>query len=368
MGILQRQRKLLQKLIDYSYSFGQYIGELKKIKNKTRKKMINSVSLSIEEKKKIDSFYKENYGKKVGYKWHRLYQSYTGKYNEKYLPETIYSSKLEPLLNPYDYRKVLDDKILLNVYTYKINNVRIPNSIAYSYKNIKCDANNNIITQDDIVNLIYKTGDVIVKPSQDTNSGVGVMCINRKEYKSKTEISNLLEKFHYPYIVQEHIVQHDELSKLNSSSINTFRITTYILNGKIYHFPVVLRIGTSGSLVDNSHAGGIFVHVNDNGILDKYAYTGFQKKFNIHPDSKIEFENYKVSFVEELIKCAEKMHLNTPQLGIISWDLTVDKDGFFVLIEANTQSQSIWFSQIIGEPAFGDNTSEILRLLSKRGK
>ena len=42
----------------------------------------------------------------------------------------------------------------------------------------------------------------------------------------------------------------------------------------------------------------------------------------------------------ELIKTAKKLHLNAPQLGIISWDLTVDQNGVFVLIEANTRGQN----------------------------
>lgn len=87
-------------------------------------------------------------------------------------------------------------------------------------------------------------------------------------------------------------------------------------------------------------------------------YQSFTGKFD---------ENYKLNFVPELIKTAKKLHLNAPQLGIISWDLTVDQNGVFVLIEANTRGQSIWFPQMAnGMGAFGKNTAEILKFIAQK--
>ena len=37
----------------------------------------------------------------------------------------------------------------------------------------------------------------------------------------------------------------------NQSSINTIRITTYIVNDEIHHVPIALRIGRDGKKVDN---------------------------------------------------------------------------------------------------------------------
>ena len=69
----------------------------------------------------------------------------------------------------------------------------------------------------------------------------------------------------------------------------------------------------------------------------------------------------------ELIKTAKKLHLNAPQLGIISWDLTVDQNGEFVLIEANTRGQGIWISQMAhGCGPFGKNTEDILRYVASK--
>lgn len=206
--------------------------------------------------------------------------------------------------------------------------------------------------------------DVIIKPAQDTSSGVGIEMVKGKE----AIITNLREKTKKKgaYIVQERIVQHDQLSKLYPESVNTFRVITYIWNGKVFHMPLALRLGQGGSYLDNAHAGGMFIGVNNIGELNDVAFTEFGDRYLEHPDTHISFKGYVLDFVPELIKKAKSLHLNAPQLGIISWDLTVDQNGKFVLIEANTRGQSIWFPQMAnGTGAFGKNTAEILRFIAK---
>ena len=78
MGILSSTRSAMKKIIESSYSVGQFYGEMKKVKNGTRQKLISQVVLTDKQKKEIDDLFQNNYGKKVKYDWHRLYQSFTG--------------------------------------------------------------------------------------------------------------------------------------------------------------------------------------------------------------------------------------------------------------------------------------------------
>ena len=145
------------------------------------------------------------------------------------------------------------------------------------------------------------------------------------------------------YIVQECIAQNEQLAVLYAGAVNTFRVITYLWNGEVFHVPLALRIGQGGSYLDNAHAGGMFIGVNDSGELNDEAFTEFGKRYKEHPDT------------------------HAPQLGIISWDLTVDQNGEFVLIEANTRGQSIWFPQMAnGMGAFGKNTAEILKFIAQK--
>ena len=207
--------------------------------------------------------------------------------------------------------------------------------------------------------------EAIIKPVQDTSSGVGV-----EKVKGTEAIKiNLQQKATQKgtYIVQECIAQNQQLRTLYAGAVNTFRVITYIWNGEVFHVPLALRIGQGGSYLDNAHAGGMFIGVNDLGELNEEAFTEFGRRYKEHPDTHTVFKGYKLSFVPDLIKIAKKLHLNAPQLGIISWDLTVDQNGEIVLIEANTRGQGIWISQMAhGCGPFGENTADILRYVAQK--
>ena len=363
MGVLNSSRKVMKDFIEKSYSMGQLHGEMKKINDPRRQNLIETVHLTKAEENKIDTLFAANYGKKVKYDWHRLYQSFTGKFDENYFPEYLFSSVLEPKMNPMDYRYVLDDKLLLPLFCVGVEHVRTPHTY-YSISNGVCfDEKKNIVN---LKNGYFNLGGgaaAIIKPVQDTSSGVGV-----EKVKGTEAIKNNLQQKATQkgtYVVQECITQNKQLSTLYAGSVNTFRVITYIWNGDVFHVPLALRIGQGGSYLDNAHAGGMFIGVNDLGELNEEAFTEFGKRFKEHPDTHTVFKGYKLSFVPDLIKIAKKLH--APQLGIISWDLTVDQKGEFVLIEANTRGQSVWFPQMAnGTGAFGRNTEEILRYIAPK--
>lgn len=57
MGILSSTRSAMKKIIESSYSVGQFYGEMKKVKNGTRQKLISQVVLTDKQKKEIDDLY-----------------------------------------------------------------------------------------------------------------------------------------------------------------------------------------------------------------------------------------------------------------------------------------------------------------------
>lgn len=350
-------------MIEKSYSIGQFHGEKKKISDSRRQNLIKKVSLTEFEKKKIDDLFVKNYGKKIKYDWHKLYQSFTKKFDEKYFPEYLFSSKLEPKMNDAEYRYVLDDKLLLPLFCEGIANVRTPKTFLTIYNNIWFDENKNLISKQQVQNYRGDADtEVIIKPVQDTSSGKGV--------EKVCGIRNIKDRILNEkgiVVVQECIKQHEKLSTLYPNAVNTFRVITYLWNGKVNHVPLALRIGQGGGYLDNAHAGGMFIGVSDTGQLNSVAFTEFGDRYEKHPDTQIEFKNYVIDFVPEIIKTTEKLHLSTPQLGIISWDITVDECKMIVLIEANTRGQSIWFPQMAnGKGAFGENTKEILQFISPK--
>lgn len=153
MGILSKTRTMMNSIIEKSYCTGQLYGEMKKIKDTRRQKMISSVTLEDKQKREIDKLYKENYGKSIRYDWHRLYQSFMGKFDASYFPEYLFSSKLEPKMNATDYRHVLDDKLLLPLFCVGISNIRTPHTLFTISDKLCFDENKDLI---DIENLSSK--------------------------------------------------------------------------------------------------------------------------------------------------------------------------------------------------------------------
>lgn len=111
----------------------------------------------------------------------------------------------------------------------------------------------------------------------------------------------------------------------------------------------------------------MFIGIKESGNLCREAYTEFQKRYLEHPDTKIKFEGYCIPQIKKIEEAAKKLHSKILQVGIISWDLTLDKDENVVMIEANIRGGGIWVIQMAhGCGVFGDDTAEILKFISNK--
>ena len=340
-------------------------GEHKNIHRK--KRLINSVTLTSEQVNEIDAFFKCHYGKKISKSWHKLYQSYTGQYRYNYFPEILFSTKLEPKTNNYRVAELLGDKNLLHAFFGNVPGVHIPKTYLSSVNGIIRTENNRIINLETASKALKDIGSCVIKKTVDTSSGRDVQIlniINEYDQNSNQKVFDILRSFGKNYVVQEKINQSSTLSEFNSSSLNTFRVITYILNNKINTCPIALRLGRNNAEKDNIHYGGLSVGVGFDGKLKPCAFSEYGERYFEHPDSKVPFEGKEIKEIDIIIEKAKQLHECMPYLGIISWDLSLDSENMPVLIEMNTTGQSAWFCQMVnGEPLFGDNTSKILEMI-----
>ncbi len=338
-------------------------GEYKNVYRK--RKLINSVRLTSEQEAEIDAFFQRCYGKKISKNWHRLYQSYTGEYRFNYFPEILFSTKLEPSMNPYREAEFLGDKNLLHCLFGKVNGVHIPYTFLSCTRGVLRDENNKLIDFHKAEEILKNIGPCVIKKTVGTSSGRDVIIsdiVDGYDKKTSKSVSDLLMSFGKDYVIQEKIAQCKFLDELNSSSLNTFRVITYILDDEIKVCPVALRLGRNNAEKDNIHYGGISIGVSFSGELKKCAFSEYGEKYSTHPDSKVVFEGKKVTRISALIEKAKELHQCVPYLGIVSWDLSLDFNDVPVLIEMNTTGQSAWFCQMVnGEPLFGDDTEKILK-------
>lgn len=344
--------------------------EKSKMADPRRRKIASQFILTKEQKEKIDKLYKNNYGKKIPYDWHKYYSSYTGHFDEKYIPDMLFMSKIEKKFVPSEYLHPFENKNLLPILVNGIDNVRTANIIISCENGIFRNSNMEFIDYEQAENILYNTGKVFLKPTIDSNSGRGCAILDIKDgidQKSGKYVKEILKNQGSHYNIQELMVNCKCLRDLHPQSLNTFRVITYIWNNKVYHCPLVLKIAIGQSALDNGHQGGIFVGLDDNGSLNECAFTEFQDRFYQHPDTKIKFDGYKIPQVPEMLEAVKKLHQRIPQVGIISWDVTIDNNNSIVIVEINLFGQSIWHTQMTsGKGAFGENTAEILKWIGKK--
>lgn len=214
---------------------------------------------------------------------------------------------------------------------------------------------------------MWNVGTVIIKPTVDSSSGESVLkakIINGIDSDKVLSIKDIFAKYKDNFIIQECVEQSGYLSRLCDKSLNTFRVITYICEGKVYHAPLSLRMGTGTAFVDNIHAGGICIGITKDFRFRKYAFSEMGDKYETHPYSNITFEGYDISPLKNVIEVAHRLHGFIPMLKMISWDWSLDENDMPVLIEMNISGQSVWFPQMVnGESFFGENTEYFANMI-----
>ena len=137
------------------------------------------------------------------------------------------------------------------------------------------------------------------------------------------------------WILEELIEQTSEMSKFNSSSVNSVRIPTFQTKDGIKIFGTFMRIGRKGSVVDNAGAGGIFVRIDETtGQIISDGYTEHGEIYVQHPDSKITFRGFQIPRWKELRTLALRCHKELYEHKYIGWDFALTNNGW-VLLEGN---------------------------------
>lgn len=137
------------------------------------------------------------------------------------------------------------------------------------------------------------------------------------------------------YIMQEQIKNHHLLSEVYPNSLNTLRLHT-VLNrdGSVDFFSAVQRFGAHGSIVDNGCYGGMFVGVNDKGVLNDFGCHEPHTKYKrlvikeSHPDTGKTFAGLQLPYWNKILETAKTFHKFMYGIPSIGWDIAITEDGF----------------------------------------
>ena len=329
-------------------------------RNQKAKHLDNGAVLSDIQKKAVHGFW-DRYRKPSDI-FHLFYTQKTGHFHVEYLPDEIYSIYIYPFYNDNNLAKWLDDKSLYDSILVDCKQViKQPENIVIRSGGYWLTPDFSLLSESQVMEYIKSAGEIFVKQSIDSYGGHGVQYINTSEISDAT-ICNKLQLGGGNVVIQKKIIQHQLLSKLNPSSVNTLRLLSFLKpDGEVKIYSVVLRMGLAGSVVDNASSGGITVGVQDDGRLKDVAYTANGDRFDkVHPDSKVEFSSIVVPKFREIKEAVKRLHLRLPRLRLLSWDFAVDRDETPILIEVNMNRGELDFHQLNNGPLFGEDTETIL--------
>ena len=299
----------------------------------------------------------------------RLFSKYIGN-DVNIVPENICHDVIENILNPMRYAKFYADK---NMFDKLLPEGSLPRTLLRKMNGFYYSAGYELLEMDnsrlDTLLNVSSIDRIIIKPSVDSSSGVGVklfvknyggvwMSHDGKDVLTKEYLDRFYGK---DLIIQECVNQLEYINQFNPTSINTLRLTLYrSVKDDSFHVPsAIIRIGGKGSVVDNAHAGGCYVGILPDGTLDKKVlnqYGTIITEFN-----GVDFtKDYKIPYWDKVVEFGKEVGKCIPHHRLLALDLMLDEEGNPKVIEFNCEYYSMWLFQFTSSSAFGEYTDEII--------
>jgi hypothetical protein len=325
------------------------------------KKLSDKKKLTKEQKKEIQSFYKSIIGKKVNLASHEYFYSRNSFYSKEYVPKSLHEVELIPKANMMPYRNAYADKNMVDVL---LPDVKHPHTIlkrinGYFY------FENKPVSKQEAVSLCQNMHNAIIKPVL-SHSGEGIKSLEVENGMTNINgwtIEQLFDKYGDNFQIQERLKQHEKMSQLNETSVNTLRILTYRSDMEILVIYSVVRIGRKGQVIDNQTAGGISTIIGEDGKLGNTAFGGFCENGIGKTDSGVVLDGFEIPSYQKALDTVKRLHYQLPYFNFVGWDVAIDELGDPVIIEWNACPG---LSQSAFGPGYGKYTERILRELWPR--
>ncbi len=312
------------------------------------------------------------YDKRMSPLAYRIFSRYIGN-DINIMPMELCMSFVEPILTPAEYRQYYSDK---NSFGKILQGIRMPYVYARNIKGSFFDNNYNSLDGHPLSELEQrKVNSFVLKPSLEA-SGRGVRIFrysNGRFVDSENTVFSL--EFLYTvykkdYLIQECVSQSAFNSYFNPTSINTIRIATYrdVKTHEVRYLRAVMRIGRKGTEVDNSHAGGSFVGIDECGVLGKYLCNQWGEKVCVFNDIDFEHNTFVIPNYEYIKQFAIEIGEKVIHHDLVAMDIAIDSNNNPQLIEINVGGFSGKLFQLTSGTVFGDYTDDVMEYVTRKMK
>lgn len=307
--------------------------------------------------------YWAQYGVKPHIWWYKQFYLRNIPLDRRLIPNDLHLSRIIPYFNNDYFLRLLPDK---NLHDLLFAGVKRPETVFKYMDGYYCNDDRSPISKEEALARCAQEGDYIIKPTLHSSSGSDIQFFSGGPDTAAVEKLTAVYGGD-DYIVQKCVAQHPELARLNPTSLNTVRFITLALPTGTRILSSVLRVGGTGSRVDNVSKGGYQCTILPDGTLDKLAYTHNSgiNEYVEQTQSGVRFEGYPIPAWEKLRDTALNLATRLPHLRYVGWDFAVDEQGDVVLVEFNSQAEQ---NQGTCGPTFGDMTDEVLTMIFGRKK
>lgn len=309
------------------------------------------------QKKDIRAYWMRLTGKSIPVLWHEYFYSRNGFFSVKYVPSCLYHSDIAYHLNCRPLTMAYTDKCSYDNY---FADVWRPKTIVRNINGYFYDERRPI-SKEEALERCANLANAVIKPSMIGMWGTGVRIFSTSDgaLNEKETTVDVFNQFGKNFIVQEKVVQHDEMSRLNPTSLNTLRFLTFRRGDEVVILYAVVRIGRKDRIVDNETAGGINADIDlvSGRIIDCAYGTPMEKRIQT-TDIGTVLKGFQIPSFDQAASIVKGLHLRLPYFHLVGWDFGIDQDGRPVMIEWNRCPD---LSQTAHGPAFGDLTEEIVK-------
>lgn len=181
-------------------------------------------------------------------------------------------------------------------------------------------------TPEEIAEICRYEKQLIGKPLEGS-SGQGILKYTEGDWADGPEAFLKKLKADGIGILEEIVVQHEKMSSLCPTSVNTCRIATLLgdkQEGIVYAF---LRIG-NGKVMDNVDCGGMAARIDlATGRLLTVGADKQGNTFSKHPMTNTSIIGFTIPYWEEAKNMCLEASKRFPQMRFIAWDVAITKDG-----------------------------------------
>jgi hypothetical protein len=142
-------------------------------------------------------------------------------------------------------------------------------------------------------------------------------------------------------LIERRVFNVGHTRKIAPRTLNTIRLVTIRTKDGKMHLPDrYMRFGVGEGQVDNIHAGGIQVFLDEKGETTQAFEDRCRRQITHHPDTGEPMVGFKADGYDESVALALRASKKFPMFGTIGWDIAFTEGGP-VIIEGNT----LWFAE-----------------------